>query len=46
MSRPVVAGDAAAAELVADDAVLMLNGVPQVRGKAAIQQALAGFFPR
>ncbi|HEX5870339.1 MAG TPA: nuclear transport factor 2 family protein [Longimicrobium sp.] len=40
-----VAGDAAAAaELFADDAVLMLNGVPQIRGKAAIEQALAGFF--
>jgi uncharacterized protein (TIGR02246 family) len=40
-----VAGDAAAAaELFADDAVLMLPGVPQIHGKAAIEQALAGFF--
>jgi uncharacterized protein (TIGR02246 family) len=40
-----IAGDAAAAAaLFADDAVLMLNGVPQITGRAAIEQALAGFF--
>jgi uncharacterized protein (TIGR02246 family) len=40
-----VAGDAsAAAALFADDAVLMLPGVEPVAGKAAIEQALAGFF--
>lgn len=40
-----VAGDAAAvAALFADDAVLMLPGIPQLQGKAAIEQALAGAF--
>lgn len=40
-----VAGDAAgAAALFADDAVLMLPGVPQFRGRATIEQALAGAF--
>lgn len=40
-----IAGDAAAAAaLFADDAVLMLPGVDQISGKAAIQQALASFF--
>ena len=40
-----VAGDAAgAAALFADDAVLMLPGVPQLSGRATIEQALAGAF--
>jgi hypothetical protein len=40
-----IAGDAAgAAALFTDDAVLMLNGMPQITGKAAIEQTLAGFF--
>ncbi|HYR11089.1 MAG TPA: nuclear transport factor 2 family protein, partial [Longimicrobium sp.] len=30
--------------LFADDAVLMLPGVPQLHGRAAIEQALAGAF--
>jgi uncharacterized protein (TIGR02246 family) len=40
-----VAGDAAgAAALFDDDAVLMLPGVPQLTGRAAIEQALDAFF--
>lgn len=40
-----VAGDAAAAAaLFDDDAVLMLPGIPQITGRAAIEQALAGAF--
>lgn len=40
-----IAGDAAAAAaMFDDDAVLMLPGVPPLTGRAAIQQALTGFF--
>jgi uncharacterized protein (TIGR02246 family) len=40
-----VAGDAAgAAALFADDAVLLLPGIPALNGRAEIQQALAGAF--
>jgi uncharacterized protein (TIGR02246 family) len=40
-----VAGDAAAAAaLFADDAVLLLPGVPTLSGRATIEQALAGAF--
>jgi uncharacterized protein (TIGR02246 family) len=40
-----IAGDAAAAAaMFADDGVLMLSGVPQITGRAAIEQALVGFF--
>ena len=40
-----IAGDAsAAAALFTDDAVLMLNGAPQLTGRAAIEQALIPFF--
>jgi uncharacterized protein (TIGR02246 family) len=40
-----VAGDAgAAAALFDDDAVLMLPGIPQIAGRGAIEQALAGAF--
>lgn len=40
-----IAGDAsAAASMFAEDGVLMLAGIPQITGRAAIQQALVGFF--
>ena len=40
-----LAGDAsAAAAMFTDDAVLMLNGAPQLTGRSAIEQALISFF--
>lgn len=43
--RTFLDGDAAAAaSLFADDAVLLLPGMPMLAGRAAIQQGLAGIF--